>query len=104
MECWPTEIPVDLNTPQGHKVVTEKFVDAILTGKGELVAEGTEGIKGLSIGNAIMLSSFTKKMTDIPFNADEYESKLEEMIKNSRFVKTVSKDVETDMGASFSKG
>jgi predicted dehydrogenase len=101
VECWHTEIPVDTNTPQGHKVVTEKFVNAILNGGGELIAEGTEGIKGLTIGNAIMLSSFTGKVIDIPFDSDEYENRLKELIRSSRFEKVVVKNSNNDMSKSF---
>lgn len=86
VESWYTEIPVNTNVPTGHKVVTEKFVQAVLNGGGELIAHGTEGIKGLTIANGIMLSSFNKKMIDVPFDADEYENKLNELIKTSKFV------------------
>lgn len=103
LENWYTEIPVDTNQPQGHKVVTEKFVQAVLNGGGELIAEGTEGIKGLTIGNAIMLSSFTKKIIDIPFNADEYEARLKELKKTSKYKKTIVENTNVNMANSFSK-
>jgi predicted dehydrogenase len=91
VENWYTEIPVNTNVPTGHKVVTDKFVKAILAGGGELIAHGTEGIKGLIIGNGIMLSSFNKTMIDIPFDGDEYENKLKELIKASKFNKAAAK-------------
>lgn len=103
VESWYTEIPVKTDVPTGHKVVTEKVVNAILNGGGELIAHGTEGIKGLMIGNGIMLSSFNKKMIDVPFDADEYELKLKELIKNSKYQKSVRNDVEVDVSISFSQ-
>lgn len=103
VETWYTEIPVNTNVPNGHDVVADKFVKVVLNGGGELIAEGTEGIKGLTIGNGIMLSSFTKRMVDVPFDADEYESLLKELIKNSKFVKKIQEPVETDIAQSFSK-
>lgn len=102
VECWYTEIPVNENQPQGHSVVTGKFVDAI-NGTGELVAHGNEGIKSVTLANGIMLSSFTGRIVDVPFCGDEYENKLKELIKTSRFVKKIDNDVETDISKSFSK-
>jgi hypothetical protein len=49
-----------------------------------------------------MLSSFTERIVDVPFNGDEYESKLKELIKTSKFKKTVSYDTEMDINKSFS--
>ncbi|CAG7656954.1 Gfo/Idh/MocA family protein [Paenibacillus allorhizosphaerae] len=103
VENWYTEIPVKTGAPTGHKVVTEKFVQAILNGGGELIAHGTEGIKGLTIGNGIMLSSFKKTIIDVPFDADEYEGKLSELIKTSRYKKTRTSELESDISGSFSK-
>jgi predicted dehydrogenase len=102
VESWYTEIPVKTNEPSGHKVVAEKFFNAILNGHGELIAEGEEGIKGLTIGNGIMLSSFNKTMIELPFDADEYENKLKELIKSSKFTKQVQEDVVVDISKSFS--
>lgn len=87
VENWYTEIPVSTDCDNAHRKVTEKFVDAILNGEGELVAHGSEGLKSVTMANAIMLSSFNEKMVDIPFDADEYENKLKELIKTSKYVK-----------------
>lgn len=103
VENWYTEIPVQTNVPTGHKVVTEKFVAAILGGGGELIAHGTEGIKGLTIANGIMLSAFTGKTVAVPFDADEYEHLLNGLIRSSKYVKAASVVTEEDMSASFSK-
>ena len=103
VECWYTEIPLDKNVEHNHKLVTERFIDVILNG-GELIAHGSEGIKSVSIANAIMLSSFNEKIIEMPLDADEYENKLKELIKTSKFVKTVDTSIKTDMSKSFSKG
>jgi predicted dehydrogenase len=102
VETWYTEIPVNTNEPSGHKVVAEKFFNAIINGHGELIAQGEEGIKGLTIGNAMMLSSFNKTMIELPFDADEYENKLKELIKTSKFTKQVQEVVEVDISKSYS--
>ncbi|WP_177237671.1 Gfo/Idh/MocA family protein [Paenibacillus sp. 1_12] len=102
VENWYTEIPVHVNASSGHKVVTDKFIEAILNGGGELVAHGPEGINGLTIANAILLSSFNDQTIKLPIDADEYEKKLEELIRSSKYEKTVNKDAAMDI--SYSKG
>ncbi|MBW7453329.1 Gfo/Idh/MocA family protein [Paenibacillus sepulcri] len=102
VESWYTEIPVKTNVPTGHRVVADKFFNAILSGGGDLIAHGEEGVKGLTLGNGIMLSSFKKAMIELPFDADEYESKLQELIKSSKFTKQVKENVEADISKSFS--
>ncbi|MFE5318026.1 Gfo/Idh/MocA family protein [Paenibacillus sp. NPDC056579] len=103
VECEETEIVVDTDVPSGHKVVTEKFVNKILTGNGELIAEGTEGIHSVTIANGIMLSSFTKQMVEVPFDSDQYEELLEQLISTSKFRKAASIAIEEDIKQSFSK-
>ena len=54
------------------------FADAILKGT-PLLAPGEDGIKGLSISNAIHLSSWTGgDWVDIPCDADLFYEKLKE--------------------------
>jgi hypothetical protein len=40
-------------------------------------------------------------MIEIPFDSDEYESKLKELIKTSKFIKKVQNEVEVDISKSF---
>lgn len=101
MENWYTEIPVNVNMPTGHRVVTEKFIEAIQNGGGELIAHGPEGINGLTIANAIMLSSFNDQTIKLPMDADEYEKK-QELIRSSKYKKTVRLDGAKDI--SYSQG
>ncbi|MCJ8013504.1 Gfo/Idh/MocA family oxidoreductase [Paenibacillus sp. KQZ6P-2] len=103
VESTVEEIEVNTDAASGHKVVTEKFIHKILTGEGELIAEGTEGIRSVTIANGIMLSSFTKQMVEVPFDSNQYESLLQELISTSEFQKSPSKAIKTDMTQSFSK-
>ncbi|NOU94017.1 gfo/Idh/MocA family oxidoreductase [Paenibacillus sp. LMG 31456] len=100
VENWYTEIPVNVNVPSGHRVVTEKFIAAIQNGGGELIAHGPEGINGLTIANAIMLSSFNDQTIKLPMDADEYERKLDELIRCSRYEKKATKDGVMDISYS----
>lgn len=81
-ECWKCEIPVE-GTETGHMGITQNFVDAILHGT-PLIAPGAEGIKGLMISNAIMLSTFTDNWVDLPIDEDLFEQHLQDKIKNSK--------------------
>ena len=60
-----------------HVGVLEAFAGAILRGE-PLVAEGVEGIHGLTLSNAIHLSSWLKQPVEIPFDEDLF---LEELNK-----------------------
>ncbi|MCC3375939.1 Gfo/Idh/MocA family protein [Cohnella sp. REN36] len=97
------EIAVDTETPVGHHVVSEKFFERIRTGQGELIAEGTEGIRSLTIANGIMLSSFQKRTVDVPIDGDAFEAKLQELIRTSRYVKkaAVIPPIHEDFSKSF---
>ena len=60
-----------------HIGVLKAFADRILHG-GKLVAEGTEGIRGLMLSNAMYLSSWLDKTIELPFDEDLF---LEELNK-----------------------
>ncbi len=101
VENWYTEIPVQTNVPVGHKVVTNRFVEAILNGTQDLTAHGIEGINGLILANGIMLSSFTHRTVEVPFDADEYEHILQDLKRNSKFTKATVWDAQINMNESF---
>ena len=83
VENWETHIPIDFNQPHGHKVVTEMFINSILTGKEELVAHGTEGLNQVMLANAIMLSAFEERAIMLPMDGDAFEKKLIELASAS---------------------
>ena len=97
-----SEVETDGLNPQ-HSGVLTQFADAILNG-GELVARGEEGINGLTISNAMHLSSWLDKEIDLTsFDSELFYEELKKRIATSRR-KTVSKEVGTvDMNASFVK-
>lgn len=88
-EYWTCEIPVNGVYTQ-HVGILQNFTDAILKGT-PLLASGIEGIKGLSISNAMHLSAWTNSDID-PQNIDEdlFLQLLNEKIKNSTSKKDVS--------------
>ncbi|MBQ4154475.1 MAG: Gfo/Idh/MocA family oxidoreductase [Clostridia bacterium] len=66
-----------------HVGVLNKWANAILNG-GELVAEGKEGINGLTLSNAMHLSSFLDKEVSIPFDDELYYDLLMKKVATSR--------------------
>jgi len=62
--------------------VFDAFTDAILHG-GKPIIEASEGLKGLTLGNAIMLSSFLGHPVELPFDEATYAGKLQELIRAS---------------------
>jgi hypothetical protein len=58
------------------------WVNAILEGE-PLLAPGEEGIKGLSISNAMHLSAWTDDWIDFPVDEERYLSELEKRISES---------------------
>lgn len=90
-ECIECKVPANQDGGPQHSGVIEAFANAILN-RGDLVAKGEEGICGLTISNAIHLSSWTGKWVDLNnFPHDEYYCLLNEKIKNSTYTKNVKK-------------
>ena len=52
------------------------FTEAILEGK-DLLAPGTDGIRGVTLANAMHLSSWLGKDIELPFDEDLFLSELE---------------------------
>lgn len=97
-----SEVETDGENPQ-HSGVLNQFADAILHG-GELVARGEEGINGLTISNAMHLSSWLDKEIDLTaFDSELFYEKLKKRIATSRRKTTVKEVGTVDMNASFVK-
>ncbi len=95
---WKT-IETDGDNPQ-HTGVMNAFAAHILRGE-PLIADGAEGINGLTISNAAFLSSWLDKTVEIPFDDELYYNLLQEKIKNSKAKKTVVEQINTDMSGTF---
>ena len=76
------------------------FAAHILRGE-PLVADGREGINGLTISNAAFLSSWLDKTVELPIDEELYYSLLKEKIANSKTDKVVVERVEEDMSSTF---
>ena len=81
-EYEETEVETDGENPQ-HVGVLSKFAANILHGE-PLVAPGVEGIRGLTLSNAMHLSSWLDKTVDIPFDEDLFYGELMKRAATSR--------------------
>lgn len=98
-ECWECEIPVAVANPE-HLGILNNWIDAILNDT-ELIAPGEEGIKGLTISNAMHLSAWTDSWVELPLDEDLFKAKLDEKIENSTFVKESSGTQNMDLDGTF---
>ena len=83
-----------------HEGVLNAFAAHILRGE-PLIAEGPEGINGLTISNAAFLSAWTNTEVTLPIDEDLYYKLLQEKIANSKFEKTVHEQTQDDMSGTF---
>ncbi len=93
------EVETDGQNPQ-HRGVLNAFAAHILHGT-PLVAGGEEGINGLTISNAMHLSSWLGKMVDIPFDDELYYEELMKRVATSRR-KTNVTEIVADTSSSYS--
>jgi predicted dehydrogenase len=78
VEAWEAEIPHD-NQKESHKLITQNFVRAILADE-PLIAPGVEGVRGLEIGNAMLMAGLTRRAVDLPVDGDAFDGFLKELI------------------------
>ena len=95
-----SEVETDGENPQ-HAGVMNAFASAILHGT-PLVAEGIEGIRGLSLSNAMHLSSFTGKTVEIDtLDHELFYNELMKRVAGSRRKVNVTETVAGDMSNTF---
>ncbi|OBR66419.1 oxidoreductase [Paenibacillus oryzae] len=81
-ECWKCEIPIHGENPD-HKGITQNWVNSILYDE-PLIAPGEDGIKGLMLSNAMLLSTWLDDWVDLPIDEELYYSYLQKQIAASR--------------------
>ncbi|MBD2860937.1 MULTISPECIES: Gfo/Idh/MocA family protein [Paenibacillus] len=82
-ECWKCDVPVSTDS-KAHKAITQNWVDSIRTGV-NLIAPGEEGIRGLTLSNAMYLSAWTDGWVELPLDEDRFHELLQERIATSRY-------------------
>ncbi len=99
---FPTEfreVETDGKNPQ-HVGVLNAFANHILHG-GDMVADGREGIRGLTISNAMHLSAWTGKKVTLPLDDELYYEELMKRVKTSRRKETVTNASPADLTGTY---
>jgi len=97
----PVEVETDGQNPQ-HIGVLNAWAGRILRGT-PLVAEGWEGINGLTLSNAMHLSAFTGQMVTLPLDEELYYAELMKRVAVSRRKETKTVFADTSNTYSGSK-
>ena len=102
VEAWEIEVPHASTEPEGHKVITQNFVDAILKGDA-LIAPGIDGLRQLELGNAMLMAALTRKTVELPLASEAYDHFIADVTKQYGGKKTLKTDpnARVDMAASF---
>lgn len=90
-ECWTFEVPIKGEYPD-HRGITQNWINAILHNE-PLLAPGEDGIKGVMLANAMLLSTWKDRWIDLPIDEDQYWSELEKHIQTSNYKEAVSSGV-----------
>lgn len=100
-EVWNVEIPfTDAATP--HATLMTNFADAILDGK-PLIAPGEEGMGSVELANVMLYSSLVDQTINMPLDGAAFETKLNELIADSKFEKKVIEIKNEDFTRSFNR-
>ncbi|MDD3153671.1 MAG: hypothetical protein PHS41_02295, partial [Victivallaceae bacterium] len=86
-ELWNVDIPVGDGSVQ-HRHIIENFCNAILNGE-KLLAPMEEGVRGLELGNAMLLAGLTGEVIELPMDAERYHKFLMDKAATSRYPKKV---------------
>lgn len=89
LDNWECDIPVQKepeNLTQHMRIVTN-VADAILNGA-KLIAPVEEGIRGLELGNAMLLSGWLGgSAVELPIDSADYAQRLQKLVETSRYTK-----------------
>lgn len=100
-DVWNCEVPFS-ESPAQHATLMQNFVNAILDGE-ELICKGEDGLHSIELANTILYSSLVDETIDLPLDGVAYETKLNELIENSTYVKKVAEVSNEDFAKSFNK-
>ncbi|MGA2554651.1 MAG: Gfo/Idh/MocA family oxidoreductase [Verrucomicrobiota bacterium] len=98
-EVWNEEIPFD-DAPMPHAAITQNFVNAILDGQ-PLIAPGQEGVNSVELANAMVFSSLAGQTLELPMSGAAWETKLHELIAQSKTAKKTVAVAADDFAGSF---
>jgi predicted dehydrogenase len=78
VETWRCEIPVPQDPGKHHEQVAAAFVKSVREGT-PLVAEGVEGVRGLELGNAMLMAGLTRRPVDLPVDGPAFDRFIDDL-------------------------
>ncbi len=96
------DVPIPAGSSEGHQIITQNFVNAILHGEA-LIAPGEDGAIALELGNAMQMAGLTRTAVDMPLDADAFDRFIADMTARyggKKKLKTVER-APADMSSSF---
>ena len=93
-EVWKCGIPFR-GGGEEHRGITKNWVQAIRQGT-PLLASGDEGIRGVELANAMMLSTWTDDWVDIPVDEERFYEELQKRVAQSEVKKEGGKVMDVD--------
>lgn len=98
-DVWHVEIPFE-NAILPHAIIVQNFVNAILDGE-PLIVPGAEGIHSVELANVMVYSSLLGETVELPMDGAAWETKLNQLIAESKVEKKVVPVETTDFASSF---
>lgn len=83
---WYVNIPTGTANNNPHRDIIENHANAVLNGT-PLIAPAAEGIRGLELGNSMLLSHLTKKTISLPMDPAEFDDQLQKLAASSKYTK-----------------
>ncbi|WP_322906230.1 Gfo/Idh/MocA family oxidoreductase [Paenibacillus campi] len=99
-ECWQCDIPIE-GEETGHPGIMRNWIDAIRYGT-PLLSPGEEGIYGLTLSNAMLLSTWTDSWVHLPLDEQQFTAELEQRRQQSVYQPGSTVDNEQDVPADLS--
>lgn len=101
IETWQIDVPYQSAPPYGeHERLLRNYIKAILTDS-PMLAPGEEGVRGLEIGNAMLMSAMQRRGVDLPIDGAAYDQLILDLTKKYAGRKTLeTKQANVDMAAS----
>jgi predicted dehydrogenase len=100
-DVWNVEIPIT-NAPAPHAILMQNFVNAILD-KEAVIAPGEDGLASVELANVMLYSGLIDETVSLPMDSAAFESKLNDLIANSKFEKKVVEVSDEDFAQSFNR-
>lgn len=100
-ETRTEEIPFE-NAVVPHSIIIQNFTNAILDGE-PLIVPGADGIHSVELANVMVYSSLLGQTVELPMDSAGWETKLNQLIAESKVQRKVVKVEATDFSKSFRK-